>query len=149
MREAARCLRAGLVLGAALSAGSCSISLPIASLVKDDQITTGSVKARPASPLSAELGAEDWRRAKGALAIAVDPQGNGSRVSWDNPETGLKGTFVPTGKPFVKNDEVCRSFLATVVGQATALSLQGTACRPSGGEWTIRTVAPARRPAAG
>jgi hypothetical protein len=50
--------------------------------------------------------------------------------------------FVPAGKPFANSDEVCRVFLATVVGRAMTLSLQGTACRPSGGEWMIRTVAP-------
>jgi surface antigen len=137
------------MLCAALPAAGCSIALPIASLATDDPATTGSVKVKPTSPLSAELGTEDWRRARGALAIALDPQGNGSSVSWDNPETGLKGTFVPAGKPYVRNDEICRAFLATVLGQATALWLQGTACRPSGGEWTIRTVAPRTRPAAG
>src|SRR4051812_4799462 len=96
--------------------GACSISMPIGSLV-EDQSATGSVKAAPASPLSADLGPEDWRRAKGALAIALDPQGNGSPVTWDNPETGMKGTFVPIGQPFVKNDEICRAFRAKVMGQ--------------------------------
>jgi len=136
-REVPARLRLGFAIGVGLMGGACSISMPIGSLV-EDQSATGSVKAAPASPLSADLGPEDWRRAKGALAIALDPQGNGSPVTWDNPETGMKGTFVPIGQPFVKTDEICRAFRAKVMGQTTAASLQGTACRPSGGEWAIR-----------
>ena len=98
------------------------------------------------SPLSAELGIEDWRRAKGAMAVALDPQGSGSPVTWDNPDTGFKGTFTPVGQPFVKGDEICRAFLAGLTGQATS-SLQGTACRLSGEEWAIKDVKPWRRPA--
>lgn len=116
----------------------------MASLV--DEETTGSVAPKVGSPLSPELGPEDWRRANGAMAIALDPQGNGSSVSWDNPDTGMKGNFTPVGQPFVKSDEICRAFLATVSGQAASSSLQGTACRPSGAEWTIKEVKPWRRP---
>ena len=67
-------------------------------------------------------------------------------MSWDNPETGMGGKFVPAGKPYVKGDEICRSFRATVVGQAATSALQGTACRPSGGEWAIKGVKPAKKP---
>lgn len=126
--------------------GACSMSFPIASLVPEGE-TTGSIAPKTASPLSAELGPEDWRRAKGALAVALDPQGNGSSVAWDNPETDMKGSFVPVGQPFVKTDEVCRAFLASVVGQSATSSLQGTACRPSGGEWDIKDVKPWRKAA--
>src|SRR3712207_573740 len=136
MRREVLRLRPAVAIGVGLMTGACSISMPIASLV-EDRTTTGSVKTKAVSPLSDELGVEDWRRAKGALAIALDPQGNGSPVSWDNPETGMGGKFVPVGKPYVKGDEICRSFRATVVGQATTSALQGTACRPSGGEWTM------------
>jgi surface antigen len=134
-----------LVVGVGLTTGACSVSVPVGSLV-EDQTGTGSVSTKAVSPLSAELGPEDWRRAKGALAIALDPQGNGSSVNWDNAETGMKGTFVPVGQPFVKSDEVCRAFLATVVGQTATASLQGTACRPSGGEWTMKSVKPWKKP---
>ncbi len=145
MREVSRRLRLALVAGVGLTTGACSVSMPIGSLV-EDQTTTGSVNVKAVSPLSAELGAEDWRRAKGALGIALDPQGNGSSVSWDNPETGMKGTFVPVGQPFVKSDEICRAFLATVIGQASTSSLHGTACRPSGDEWRIKSMKPWKKP---
>jgi surface antigen len=110
--------------------------------------TTGSITPAFRSPLSPDLSREDWRRAKGALAVALDPQGNGSSVNWDNPESGLKGTFVPVGGPFVQNDIVCRTFIASITGAAeTQLSLQGTACRPSPDEWTVSGVKPWRKPA--
>lgn len=122
------------------------MSFPIASLVPDDPPATASVGAKAASPMAREMGTEDWRRAKGALAIALDPQGNGSLVAWDNPDSALKGHFKPVGQPFVKSDEICRAFLATVSGQASASAFQGTACRPSGGEWAIKDVKPVRKP---
>jgi surface antigen len=111
----------------------------------DEPATTQSVSPRTGSPLSPDLGEEDWRRAKAALAVALDPQGSGSQVSWDNPDTTLKGTFTPVGQPFVKSDEICRAFLASIAGQASSSSLQGTACRPSGGEWAIKDVKPFKK----
>jgi len=137
----------GLTALAALSLGGCAVTMPITSLVPDRD-TTGSVApARAISPLSPDLGTEDWRRARAALAVALDPQGNGSSVNWENPDTLLKGTFAPVGGPFVKNDLVCRAFVASLAGQDTPRWLQGSACRPSGGEWTIQDVKPWRKPA--
>ena len=113
-----------------------------------DAETTGSIRPAIVPPLSPDLGAEDWRRAKGALAVALDPQGSGSSVSWDNPDTEMKGNFAPVGQPFVKTDEICRAFLATLTAKTgTPSSLQGTACRQSGGEWAIKDVKPWRKPA--
>jgi surface antigen len=130
-----------------LTAGGCGVSFPMTSLFPDNEPTTTASIARTVSPLSPELGTEDWRRAKAALATALDPQGSGSAVAWDNPDTGLKGNFVPVGQPFVKSDEICRAFLAAVTGQDSTSSLQGTACRPSGGDWIVKDVKPWRRPA--
>jgi surface antigen len=137
------CLAAALV---GLSAGGCSMSFPMASLLPEEEpATTSSVKAKPVSPLSPELGAEDWRRAKSALAVALDPQGSGSTVSWDNPDSGFRGVFVPMGQPFVKADEICRAFRASLSGKNMSSSLQGTACRPSGGEWAVKEVRAAKK----
>jgi len=138
--------RAFLIVGLAVALAGCSMSFPMTSLVSDEDVT-GSIEPRTVSPLSPDLGTEDWRRAKGALAIALDPQGSGAAVSWDNPDTAMKGSFTPVGQPFVKSNEICRAFIATVSGQAGASSLQGTACRPSGGEWAIKDVKPWKKPA--
>jgi surface antigen len=139
--EAVRAVAAGFLL---LTAGACSILMP-AMDAADEPLTTQSVATKTISPLSADLGEEDWRRAKAALAVALDPQGAGTAVSWDNPSTTIKGNFVPVGQPYVKNDDICRAFLATLNGQGSTSSLQGTACRPSGGDWTIKDVRPFKK----
>jgi len=144
LREAGKILAAGLI---ALSTSACALSLGTAGSDDGEPKTTGAITqaARtPAEPvlLSPDLNEEDWRRAKAALAVALDPQGAGTQVSWDNPETSMKGTFTPAGAPFVKNDEICRTFTAQLSGSKSA-NLHGTACRPSGEEWTLKEVRPA------
>jgi surface antigen len=131
-------LAVGLI---ALSTGACSFSFGLSALDDDEPKSTGAIGTKAVTPLSADLDDEDWRRAKAALAVALDPQGPGTQVSWDNPATTMKGTFTPVGAPFVKNDEICRSFSAHLSGPSAA-SLHGTACRPSGGEWAIKDVKP-------
>jgi surface antigen len=138
---------ATLILAASLGAPLGACSFEISSLLEPAE-TTGSIVPTFKSPLSSDLGPEDWRRAKAALGVALDPQGNGSSASWENSETGLKGTFVPVGAPFVQSDEVCRAFVATITKSAeTSSSLQGTACRRSPDEWGIHGVKPWRKPA--
>jgi surface antigen len=129
-------LAVGLI---ALSTGACSFSFGLSALDDDEPKSTGAIGTKAVAPLSADLDDEDWRRAKAALAVALDPQGPGTQVSWDNPATTMKGTFTPVGAPFVKNDEICRSFSAHLSGPSAA-TLHGTACRPSGGEWAIKDV---------
>ncbi|WP_343039401.1 RT0821/Lpp0805 family surface protein [Microvirga makkahensis] len=143
LREAGKILTAGLI---ALSASACSFSLGMAGMDVGEPETTGSIapasaRAEP-SPLSPDLNEEDWRRAKAALGVALDPQGPGTQVSWDNPDTAVKGSFTPTGSPFVRNDEICRAFDARLSGPTQAV-LRGTACRLSGEEWTIKEIRPA------
>jgi surface antigen len=134
--EAMKILVVGLL---ALSTSACGMSLGLSALDEDGPKATGAIGPKSDITLSSDLDDEDWRRAKAALAVALDPQGPGTQVSWDNPATNRKGTFTPVGAPFVKNDEICRSFSAHLTGPSTA-ALQGTACRPSGGEWVLKEV---------
>lgn len=148
-------MRPGAVLiaaGLALTCAGCSVSFPILGLSsksEDEVATTSSIlPARGSSgpgalaSLSSELGPEDLRRADGAMAVALDPQGNGAAVSWDNPQSGVKGSFIPVGGPFLRSDEICRAFIASVQTQTRPAKLQGTACRPSGGEWVVKDMEP-------
>ena len=125
----------------ALSTSACGMSLGLSALDEDGPKTTGTIGSKTVVALSPDLEDEDWRRAKAALAVALDPQGPGTQVSWDNPASSRKGTFTPMGAPFVKDDEICRSFSAHLSGPSAA-ALHGTACRPSGGEWTLKEVKP-------
>jgi len=125
----------------AVQLGGCATSIPLpsfASFSKSD--VTGSIPKT--SPLSSKLNSEDWRRAKGALAVAMDPQGNGAPVSWENPQSHAKGSFVPVGQAWAKDDGICRTFLAKVGGSHPPLQLQGSACREKGGEWQVGKVQP-------
>lgn len=135
-----------LGVGVLASLGLSACSFPVPGLSDDKAETTGSIGRLDATPLSAALGQEDLRRARGALAIALDPQGSGAAVKWDNPDTGASGTFTPVGAPFVKADIVCRAFLAAVATPARSSTLQGTACRPTPAEWVIRELKPWRKP---
>lgn len=143
----------GTALLLATASAGCSVSFPILGLSSkaEDEVamtTSSTLPARSAaqpgalSAFASELGPEDMRRADGAMAVALDPQGNGAPVNWDNPQSGIKGTFTPVGGPFLRSDEVCRAFIASVQTQKSPGKVQGTACRPSGGEWTVKETQP-------
>ena len=107
--------------------------------VAEEPVVTGSIEKRPVS-FGTDLAEEDWRRARAALSVALDPQGNGRPVKWDNPETGLHGAVNPTGLPYVADDLICRNFLASVIGPSRSRFVRGTGCKPSGGTWTLKRV---------
>ena len=143
VRVIGRCATAA-VLAAQL--GACSLS--VASLAEDDPAeVTGSIAPAPKKPpqLPSDFDREDVRRAMGALGLALDPQGNGQPVKWDNPESKLSGTMVPTGGPYVESDEICRKFTAHVSRPGgRAARLAGSACRLSGASWQIRSLSTAK-----
>jgi surface antigen len=139
-----------------LVSGGCSLTFPMFSAVSQPAsepqvLVTGSAPRAPSAKavdalLSDHLGPEDMRRAYGAMALALDPQGNGSPVSWDNAESRSNGRFTPVGGPFLRDHEVCRAFLAQARTLMDQHQMQGTACRPSGGEWSITELKPWRQP---
>ncbi len=98
------------------------------------------------SPLSHNLDVEDWRRARAALATALDPQGNGATVAWDNPQSGRKGAFIPVAAPYPVDGQVCRAFIAKIEGAEARESVQGSACRTGGtDDWNVQDVRPFRQ----
>jgi surface antigen len=147
---------AAMLMPAALLSAGCSLTFPIFSAEKTappepQVLVTGSVARASAAkaadaPLTDHLGPEDMRRAYGAMALALDPQGNGSPVSWDNAESRSNGRFTPVGGPFLRDHEVCRAFLTSTKTLMEQRQLQGTACRPSGGEWSITELKPWKQP---
>ena len=84
--------------------------------------------------------------ARAALATTLDPQGNGAAVRWDNADSGHKGSFAPVGDAYLVKDEICRSFVASLTVAEPERWLQGSACRQSPTEWTIRETKPWKRP---
>jgi surface antigen len=128
---------------AALALSGCSVSMPLSPFGKNGDDVTGSIAK--SNPLSRALDSEDWRRAKAALSTALDPQGNGETVNWDNPQTGAKGSFVAVAQAYPADDGICRAFISNISAKEAAESLQGTACRDKLGEWSLSDVRPWKR----
>ncbi len=96
----------------------------------------------PPQPLVGLFDAGDWGRAKSALSTALDLQGNGVLVGWNNPDSGNKGSFAPVGEAYSLDSKTCRVFLAKVDRKGGEQSVQGTACADRQGEWTIAEAKP-------
>jgi surface antigen len=127
----------------ALALSGCSVSMPLSPFGKNSEDVTGSIAK--SNPLSRALDSEDWRRAKAALSTALDPQGNGETVNWDNPETGAKGSFVAVAHAYPSDYGICRAFISNISAKEASESLQGTACRDKLGEWSLSDVRPWKR----
>ena len=128
----------------AVAVAGCSLSFPLASM-KPDATPTGSID-RTVAYLSPTLDREDVRRAKAALAVALDPQGNGARAAWQNPQSGAHGAFAAAAPPFADHDRVCRAF----AGEVTPIGggerrLTGSACREGDGSWEMREDVDSRK----
>ena len=122
--------------GVALAASGCSLSIPIAGFVSDTT-PVGSIE-RPDALIFKALDQEDGRRARAALAVALDPQGNGQNVGWSNPQSGAKGSFSAAAAPYSRAEQVCRAFRADVaVAQQAGRAVEGAACRNGEGEWLV------------
>ena len=117
--------------------GACSMSFPMSSMLPED--VTGSMTK---VPFGALLDEEDRRREKAALATALDPQGDGSTVHWENPKSGRKGTLTALGHAFPHESHVCRVFSGKLRDGATARAVEGMACTAAAGEWEVREVKP-------
>ena len=50
------------------------------------------------------------------------------------------------GQAFVKNDELCRGFIAGLNFGSKEEWLQGAACRVGSEDWTVQDVKPAQKP---
>ena len=131
----------GTALFASVLLAGCSVSMPIASVMGHDDDVTGTIVKTPPKPphalLSADMDPEDWRRAKAAMGVALDPQGAGTAVDWANPATGAKGTFTPVAKAYPTDVKVCRAFIAKIDLKKADSAVQGTACVDKAGEWEV------------
>ncbi|WP_374306396.1 RT0821/Lpp0805 family surface protein [Methylocella sp.] len=130
--RAARGLPA-VALAASLLSG-CAFTMQVARFSTDNDDVTGSIEP---SPLDSLLDAEDWRRARAALSTALDPQGNGAEVAWDNPQSGAKGVFAPLAPPYPDDGKVCRAFRAQAKAGDASRRVEGVACADKNGDWTI------------
>ena len=84
------------------------MSFPIGSLAPATEDVTGSSSPVPFGRM---LDAEDRRREKAALATALDPQGDGATVHWENATSGSKGAITAVGHAYPADGKICRAFL--------------------------------------
>lgn len=140
------------IIGALAVAGAlsgCSIAIPVASSNSSalwrgaPEDATGSI-ARPAPKLSRHLDAEDMRRAMAAMGTALDPQGSGASVHWDNPQSGARGSFTPVGQAYPLDGKICRGFVADIEAGETDEKLKGAACREKSAEWALTEAKPVK-----
>jgi surface antigen len=144
--------RFAALVGVAAFLGGCSVSMPIGSLFGDDETekkaTTGAVNGQPyaaalapaltgKAALSPKMDAEDARRSQSALALALDPEGKGVPVNWDNPQSGSKGSFRSVGDYFLVGNQLCRRFAADFTMTSAASAYDGQACRSGPQSWVI------------
>ena len=114
------------------------MNFPMASLVPADGVT-GSNSTVPFGRL---LDEEERRREKAALNTALDPQGDGSTVHWENGKGGAKGAISAVGRAYPLDGKVCRAFISELKHDELERSIKGTACTVSAGEWAIRDAKP-------
>lgn len=146
-----------LIAAAAAMIGAlsgCSMAVPTTGAAmwggRDDDVTGSIAKpsARTAAfnpqnlKLSKALDVEDARRATAALGTALDPQGSGQSVNWDNPASGAHGAFRPTGLPYPLDGRICRAFAAEIDAGGESERIEGAACRDKTAEWTLIRVKP-------
>ena len=117
--------------------GGCAMSFPMTSMVPGGDDITGSLADVPFGQL---LDEEDRRRERAALATALDPQGDGATIHWENPKTGHKGSITASGHAYPADNKVCRGFTGDLTHKGGQRSMQGTACIVAAGEWALKTV---------
>ncbi len=123
--------------------GGCSFSTATLAPEPPEEVTGSIAPAPVAQTLFHDLGPEEVRRSRAALAVALDPQGNGQPVKWDNPESRMRGEIAPGGPPFVEANEICRTFSAILQApEAATKRVVGSACRLSGDGWILRKLQP-------
>lgn len=102
---------------------------------------TGAIPRAPPKPaLPAAFDEEDRRRAMEALGIALDPQGNGDAVHWDNPVSGAHGTMTPAGYAYPENGLICRKFSGKFETASGSQALEGAACRDKNADWSLTEI---------
>jgi len=131
----------------ALSLGGCSFSYQLDNLFgkRDDAGLTGTLHAA-STPLRAvnDMPPEgDLVIARAAVSEVMAKGGKDASVSWENPETGTRGTVTPIAAARSEDGMTCHEFLASFERRGTSSWMQGEACRAKG-KWEVRTLKPWR-----
>jgi len=123
-----------------LGSGGCSLSRPDA-YARMDADVTGSLAKQPATPPAPTE--SDLAFARTAASDVLTKGDKDSSQSWENPETGARGSVTPLSQAYSADDgRTCRDFLASYVNGRAESWLQGAGCRAGHGRWEIDTIKP-------
>lgn len=118
---------AGAILGSQVGGGSGRIIATavgtLAGAFVGNQIGAGLDKADQAAMVKAE------QRAQTAPI--------GEKVTWNNPDSGNRGSVTATRDGTAANGQYCREYQHTVVIDGKEENAYGTACRQPDGSWKI------------
>ena len=124
----------GGATGGALGAAACSGS------DVGVQILCGVGGALLGGFVGGEVGASmdevDRIKAAQTYQYALETQPTGSSSGWANPDTGNRGTVVPT-ETYYRGEQPCREFYHDVVIGGKTERVFGTACRRPDGTWDL------------
>ena len=125
-----------------LSTSGCSFSRGGDAFAKmTNKEVTGSLK--PGEPAPTE---SDLAFARNAASDVLTKGDKDSSQSWQNPETGARGSVTPVAQTYAADDgRTCRDFLASYVNGKTESWLQGAGCKGGNGRWEIHTLKPWRQ----
>jgi len=136
----------------ALTAGGCSSSFPLSSMLPGFQedvaalspATTGSLALRDRAP-GPEMTNADWTMATAALREALARKEDGASIEWQNPTTLSRGTVSPITAAFMEDGFVCRNFLVSQRRSEQETWYEGTACRMHRGQWDVQKTRPVQK----
>ena len=123
-----------------LCTGGCSLSRSDGSFARmDDRDVTGALGPQAgATPTDGDLAF-----ARNAASDVLTKGDKDSSQSWENPETGARGSVTPLAQAYSSSDgRTCRDFLASYVNGRSESWLQGAACQSGQGRWDIHTLKP-------
>jgi surface antigen len=87
--------------------------------------------------LGAQLDERDRLMAAQNLQYSLELSPDGTTSTWQNPNSGNKGSSYPTETMVKQDGTPCREFTSTVLIGGKEQQAYGTACRQADGSWKI------------
>jgi 17 kDa outer membrane surface antigen len=131
----------------ALACGGCSISYQLDSFFGGNKPdTTASITPPPGAKPAAMLPPDgDLIYARAAASEVLRRGKKDASQSWENPQSGARGTVTPIASAYIQGGRTCQNFLASYVNGRDEAWLEGEACEQSKGAWEVRTLKPWKR----